>query len=166
MLTSKEPAPARRPAGREPFATLREMATDLDRFFEQSAWPSLRWPALRARMTGEAARWFPEIDVLERDQHLIARVDLPGVKKEDIHVEVTEGHLMISGQRESEYEEKKDDFYRCEREYGRFTRTIPVPAGVAPDAVKASFTNGVLEVRVPLPAGTDARPTKVEVQGA
>lgn len=164
MSTSKESAPVRKPAGREAFAMLREMATDLDRFFEQSAWPSLRWPALRARMTGEPERWFPEIDVLEQDKHLIARVDLPGVKKEDIHVEVAEGHLMISGERKSEYEEKKDNFYRCERVYGRFTRTIPVPAGVAPDAVKASFTNGVLEVRVPLPTDSEAGPTRVAVQ--
>jgi HSP20 family protein len=108
--------------------------------------------------------WSPEIDVFEKDNRLVTKVDLPGVKKEDVRVEVTDGHLAISGERKSETEKKTDTFYRCEREYGSFCRVVPLPDGVRLEDVKATFSDGVLEVSVPLPAKPEAKVRKVEIQ--
>ena len=166
MWTKKDTALARVPAAGDPFALLRQMTSDFDRVFEGTGWPAFRWPALRATAAGEGAKWFPEIDVFEKDKRLVTRVDLPGMKKEDVKVEVTDGHLAISGERKTEAEEKKDQFYRCEREYGSFYRAVPLPEGVKLEDVKATFADGVLEISVPLPAKAEPAVRKVEIQEA
>ena len=153
-------------APRDPFTLLRQMTPDFDRMFESSAWPSFRWPSFRTRPAAEAATWFPEIDVFEKDNRLVTKIDLPGMKKEDVKVEVTDGQLAISGERKSESEEKRENFYRCEREYGSFYRAVPLPEGVKLEDVKAMFSDGVLEVSVPLPAKLETKARKVEVQEA
>jgi HSP20 family protein len=165
MLTKKETGVVRQ-AARDPFARLRQMTSEFDRLFEDTGWPAFRWPALRVRAIDEGAKWFPEIDVFEKDNRLVTKIDLPGLKKEDVKVEVTDGHLAISGERKTEAEEKKDQFYRCEREYGSFYRAIPLPEGVKLEDVKATFADGVLEVSVPLPAKAEATVRKVEIQEA
>lgn len=151
---------------RDPFALLRQMTSEFDRMFEERPWPSFRWPSFLTRSSLAGAKWFPEVDVFERDKRLVTKVDLPGMKKEDVKVEVTDGHLAISGERRSEAEEKKDQFYRCEREYGSFCRVVPLPEGVKLEDVKATFSDGVLEVSVPLPAQPEAKVRKVEVEEA
>ena len=120
-------APAR--SARAPFALLRQMTADLDRAFDEPFWPSFRFPAMRT-IEGAAAAWAPKVDVFEKDDRFVTRVDLPGVKKEDVTVEVTDGHLALSGARTREKEEKKDNVYRTEREYGQFYRAVPLPEGV------------------------------------
>ena len=115
-------------------------------------WPSFRWPSVGLFATPESVVWAPKIDVFERDNRLVTRVDLPGLKKEDVSVEVTDGHLALSGERKREAEEKQGNFYRSEREYGSFYRAVPLPEGVKLEDVKATFSDGVLEVSVPLPA--------------
>jgi HSP20 family protein len=153
-------------APRDPFTLLRQMTSDLDRMFESSAWPSFRWPVFRTRPAAEAATWYPEIDVFEKDNRLVTKIDLPGMKKEHVKVEVTDGQLAISGERKTEAEEKKENFYRCEREYGSFYRAVPLPEGVKLEDVKATFSDGVLEVSVPLPAKAETKTRKVEIQEA
>jgi HSP20 family protein len=139
------------------------MTSDFDRMFAGSTWPSFLGPSLRTRGISEPAAWSPEIDVFEKDNRLVTKVDLPGMKKEDVKVEVTDGHLAISGERRSEAEEKKDNFYRCEREYGSFYRAVPLPDGVKLEDVKASFSDGVLEVSIPLAAKPEAKARRVEI---
>jgi HSP20 family protein len=146
----------------DPFALLRQMTSELDRAFE--AWPSLRWPSSGVFGTADAFAWSPKIDVVERDNRLVTRVDLPGMKKEDVTVEVTDGHLALSGERKRQSEEKKDNFYRSEREYGSFYRAVPLPEGVKLEDVKATFADGVLEVSVPLPARPEANVRKVQIE--
>lgn len=109
-------------APRDPLALLRQMTSGFDRMFETPGWPSFGVPLVRARPAPEEVTWFPEIDVFEKDNRLVTKIDLPGMTKEDVKVEVTDGHLAISGERKTEAEEKKDNFYRCEREYGSFYR--------------------------------------------
>ena len=150
---------------RDPFALMREMTSDFDRIFSEYPRPFFRWPSLRRRPISEAA-WYPEIDVFEKDNRLVTKIDLPGMKKEDVKVEVTDGQLAISGERKREAEEKGEDFYRCEREYGSFCRAVPLPEGAKIEDVKATFTDGVLEVSVPLPAKQEAKVRKVEIQEA
>lgn len=154
-------APSR--LSRDPFGLLRKMTSELDRVFDEPAWPSFRWPTFAIRAP-EAVGWSPEIDVFEKDHRLVTKVDLPGMKKEDVKVEVTDGHLAISGERKRETEETKDNVYRSEREYGSFYRAVPLPEGVRIEDVKAAFSDGVLEVSVPLPAKVEAKVRKVEIE--
>ena len=141
---------------------LRQMTNELDRLFDEPAWPTFRWPAF-ARHFGPA-RWTPGIDVFEKDNKLVTKIDLPGMKKEDVKVEVTDGHLAISGERKAESEEKKENFYRCEREYGSFYRAVPLPQGVKIEDVKATFADGVLEVSVPIPTQPESKVHKVQIE--
>jgi HSP20 family protein len=146
---------------RDPFELLRQMTSDLDRVFDD--WRAVRWPLAGNKISAPEA-WAPRIDVLERDNRLVTRVDLPGMKKEDVTVQVTDGHLELSGERKQEKEEKTDNFFRSEREYGRFYRAVPLPKGVKLEDVKATFADGVLEVSVPLPAKPEVAARKVEIE--
>lgn len=150
-------------SARDPFSLLRQMTSELDRAFED--WPSFRFPSF-GQVATESIAWSPKIDVFEKDNRLVTKVDLPGMKREDVKVQVTDGHLTISGERKTEAEEKKEQFYRCEREYGSFYRAIPLPEGVKLEDIKATFTNGVLEVSIPLPAKVEPAVRNVEVQEA
>jgi HSP20 family protein len=151
---------------RDPFGLLRQMTSDLDEVFERRFGGVRRWPSFRALGFPETAAWAPQIDVFERDNRLVTKVDLPGLKKEDVKVEVTDGHLTISGERKSESEETKDNVYRCERSSGSFYRAVPLPEGVKLENVKAIFADGVLEVSVPLPAKAEAKPRTVPIEEA
>lgn len=147
----------RRP--QEPFNLLRQMTDELDRVFIEP-WPMFRLPAVDFT----ASEWAPKVDVVTKDGKLFTRVDLPGMNKEDVKVEVADGVLTLSGERKKETKEEKDNYYREEREYGSFCRTVPLPKGVKSEDVKATFTNGVLEVTVPLPvAVTEAQPKTIAV---
>ena len=140
----------------------RPIASEFDRFFEELRLPfRFAWP--RAFGEVNAKEWFPQIDVFERENALVTKVDLPGLKKEEVKVEVIEGMLVISGERAKEFKEGKDNFYRCERTFGNFTRTVPLPEGVTFKDVKATFVNGVLEVIVPLPTKAETKPHIVEI---
>ena len=164
MFKKRETGLARAVAARDPFAMLRQMSVDLDRLFDEAAWPTRRWPSFATAELAEPPAWTPGIDVFERDNRLITRIDLPGMKKEDVKVEVTDGHLTISGERKREYEEKKENLYRCEREYGTFYRSVPLPEGAKLEDVKATFADGVLEVSAPLRIRPAAKARAVEIQ--
>jgi HSP20 family protein len=164
MAEKKDLAPAAGRAARDPFGLLRQMTAELDRVFERPFGTAFHWPSLRAVTLPEGESWAPQIDVFERDNRLVTKVDLPGLKKEDVKVEVTDGHLSISGERKSETEEKKDNVYRCERSYGSFYRAVPLPKGAKIEDVKATFADGVLEVSVPLPAQAEAKPRTVAIE--
>lgn len=118
----------------EPFGFLRRFASELDRMVAEP-WIAFgpRWEALEPRA------WMPRLELFEKDNRLVARFEVPGMKKEDVHVEVREGHLVVYGERKHEKEEKKEGFYRTEREYGSFYRTVPLPEGVGIDDVKATI---------------------------
>jgi HSP20 family protein len=154
MLTNKELTRL------EPQAFVRRMLRDFDRFFAEG-WTPFAAPA---RVFGEFT-WTPTLEVIEKNHHLVARFELPGLKKEEITVTVTEEGFTVEGERRLEEEEKKHNWYRTERAYGKFVRTVPLPAGINPAEVKATFENGVLEVVVPLPAAAVAAPRKVEIAG-
>lgn len=161
MAPQKELTPSR--LVRDPFSLMREMTSEFDRIFHEPAWPSLRRPSFRTRTVPDAA-WYPEIDVFEKDNQLVTKIDLPGMKKEDVRVEVTDGQLAISGERRREAEEKGKEFYRSEREYGSFYRAVPLPEGVTVEDVKATFADGVLEVSIPVPTKPEAKVRTVEIQ--
>jgi HSP20 family protein len=147
----------------EPGAWMRRVFRDFDRFFDEGAAPFFR---PRPREYNEFP-WTPELEVFERDHRLIVRVDLPGLTKEDVTLEAFEGALIISGERKHETNEEKEGWYRSERTYGRFYRVIALPEGVNGAEIKATFTNGVLELTIPVPAKAASPPSyKVPIEGA
>jgi HSP20 family protein len=158
MKPRTETGLARPVAFRDPFALLRQMTSDIDRF-----WNVPFFAPVRASVPQEGYEWTPSIEIFEKDKRLFTRVDLPGMKREDVKVEVTDGNLVISGERKKEFEEKKENVYRCEREYGSFYRSVPLPENVKLDDIKATFVNGVLEVSVPMPIEVKPAVKKVEI---
>ena len=96
-------------------------------------------------------RWIPPMDLVEQGDEFVLRADLPGVGKDDVKIELEDNVLTVSGERKTEHEERKEGYYRVERASGSFSRSLRLPEGVDPQAVKADFENGVLEVRVPKP---------------
>jgi len=145
-----------------PFGFMHRFTEEMERFFEEFGtgreW--LTWP----REWGED-RWRPDIEMFEKDGQLTVRADLPGLTKNDIKVEVTDEALTIHGERKKEHEEKGEKFYRCERSYGSFYRVVPLPEGVSPECVNATFHDGVLEVTMKAPvAAAKVEPRRVEVK--
>lgn len=108
-------------------------------------------------------RWIPAMDLLETEDHLVLRADLPGVGRDDIEIEVKEGVLTVSGERRAQHEQKREGYHRVERSFGRFSRSLELPKGVEADHIEAAFEDGVLEVRMPKPA--ERKPTRIEIQG-
>jgi HSP20 family protein len=148
----------------EPLNLFRQMTSELDYMFDEP-WTLFRWPSADVA-SPDAPIWAPKVDVMTKDNTLVTRVDLPGMKKEDVTVEVQDGFLTLSGERKKESKEEKDNVYREEREYGCFCRTVPLPKGVKADDVNATFANGVLEVTIPMPSATPSATRKIAVQDA
>lgn len=98
----------------------------------------------------EPALWTPDIEVLQKGNEFIVRADLPGLKKEELKIEVTDTALILEGERKREKEEKGEGFFRSERTYGSFYRTIPLPEGVKAEEAKATVVDGVLEIKMPM----------------
>jgi HSP20 family protein len=106
-------------------------------------------------------RWVPAMDLTEVDDAFVLRADLPGLSEEDVDIEVKDDVLTVSGERKSEHQDKGEGFYRVERSFGRFSRSLDLPSGVDASAVTAEFDNGVLQVRIPKPA--EVQPTKIQI---
>jgi len=93
--------------------------------------------------------WVPRVDVINAETEIIVKADVPGVKKEDLEITATETELTITGESKEEFGERKDAYHRIERRWGRFARTVELPAEIKPAEVKAKLDNGILEVRAP-----------------
>jgi len=106
-------------------------------------------------------RWTPPMDLLETESHFVLRADLPGMTESDVAIELEDNVLTVSGERKTEHEDKREGFYRVERSFGRFSRSLTLPKGIDPEAVTARFENGVLEVRVPKPE--ERKPRKIAI---
>jgi HSP20 family protein len=108
--------------------------------------------------------WMPEVEVLQRNRELVIRVDLPGLNKDDVAVEVTDEAVIIQGERKWAHEEERAGVYRSERSYGSFSRVVPLPDGAVAEQAKATFKSGVLEVTMPGPprSATTGRPIPIE----
>ena len=105
--------------------------------------------------------WVPTVDVWETDDAVVYAFDLPGVPQAAISVEVEDGALTVSATRERKQEVEHDRYHRVERRHGTFSRTVGLPQGVAEDAIKASYRDGVLEITVPKPE--QVRPKRIEI---
>jgi HSP20 family protein len=110
-----------------------------------------------------AQAWVPALDVWETDSELVYAFDLPGIPEDKISVEFEDGALTVTGEREKTAEHSDERFYRFERRYGTFTRTIGLPQGVGEDSITAKVDNGVLEIHVAKPE--QQKPRRIPVGG-
>ncbi|MCO6453992.1 MAG: Hsp20/alpha crystallin family protein [Pirellulaceae bacterium] len=120
---------------------------------------------LMARMFGEGltkVQFTPLADMKETDEAFELTLDLPGMTAEDIHVEVKEGDLWVTGERKEEQEEKGETFHRTERRYGHFRRMFSLPKTVREEKIEATFDKGVLKIVVP--KSEEAKPRQIEVK--
>jgi HSP20 family protein len=106
-------------------------------------------------------RWAPAMDLVEADDHFLLKADLPGLSEEDVAIEVQDNVLTVSGERKAEHERKERGWYRLERSFGRFSRSLTLPEGVNPDGIAATFDKGVLEIRIPKPE--ERKPRRIEI---
>lgn len=125
--------------GSSPFAWMKRFTEEMDRSFASFAAPM------------ETELWAPPLEVKHKNGNFIVTVELPGIPKEEVKVEVIEDALVIEGERKLVKETKEEGYFRSERSYGKFYRSIPLPKGAKADMIKAELTNGVLEVSIPVP---------------
>jgi HSP20 family protein len=125
---------------------------DMERWFEESfprGWMHRwGWP-MGGRLTPLMERIAPRVNVIDRDEEILVRAEVPGVKKEDLDISITENAVTIKGSTRREEEEEKGDYFRREIESGAFSRTVGLPGSVDTEKAKASFSDGVLELTIP-----------------
>jgi HSP20 family protein len=131
----------------EPVAELNTIQNEMNRLFNTFVDPS----APTGRGTGTTRRWLPPMDLVETPDHYVLRADLPGLSDGDVAVQLEDNVLTISGERKAENEDQQEGYYRLERAFGAFSRSLTLPDGVDPDGVQAHFDRGVLEIRIPKP---------------
>jgi HSP20 family protein len=145
-----------------PFQLMRRMTEEMDRTFDR-LFEDFGFRGRSGLSSARAGMWAPRIEAFQKEDQFIVRAELPGLKKDDVEVNVTEDAITIQGQREEEHEQKQEGFYHSERSYGSFYRTIPLPQGVIGDSAKASFKDGVLEIRLQAPPNEVSRGRRVEI---
>jgi HSP20 family protein len=110
---------------------------------------------------GQSSTWMPPVDVWETEEQLVLSFDLPGIPEDRIAVELEDNVLTVSGERERTTERSSERFYRFERRFGTFSRSVTLPQGVREDGIEAAYTDGVLEIRVPKPE--EQKPKRIEI---
>ena len=148
--------------GGGPFSVMRRITDEMDRLFEnfgmgRSLFPGESpqggsWDAGSYGATG-ASMWSPRIEVCERNGKMLIQADLPGMKRDDVHVRIEQDEVIIQGERRQDESSQQGGYYRSERSYGSFYRTIPLPEGTNADSANATFRDGVLEIELDAPRG-------------
>jgi HSP20 family molecular chaperone IbpA len=149
-------------AWEEPFSLMRRMSEEMDQFFER--WligPTNRWGQRHA--IGPVREWTPPVEISEHDNQLVICAELPGIKKEDVQVEITSDQVTIEGERRTDSHQAQQACRHSERNYGHFYRAIALPDGVDPDAARASMHDGLLEITLPVPPN-QPRVRRVDIQ--
>jgi HSP20 family protein len=140
----------------EPMSELNTLQTEMNRlfntFFDEGG---------NGHGSQAPRRWAPAVDLFEREDSLVLKADLPGLAEDDVQIEVRDNVLTISGERKAEFADKQNGYYRVERSFGRFARSLTLPDGVNAEAIAASFDNGVLEVTIPKP--DERKPRRIEI---
>jgi HSP20 family protein len=139
----------------DPFRNMVALQDRINRLFEDA------FPRSAEEEDLAACAWRPPVDIFEEDNGFVVQVDLPGVNKEDVMVEIKNNLLIIQGSRQVESSVDEDRYFRRERSCGTFQRSFSMRGDVAPDSIKASFKNGVLTIRIPHPE--EQKPKKISV---
>jgi HSP20 family protein len=152
-----------------PFEFLDRMTEEMDRAFDrmfQDFGLSRRSSPLRSPLSGQSTSgvWAPRIEAFQKGDRFVVRAELPGLKKDDVQVDITDDALTIRGERREEHQEEREGYYHTEREYGQFARTIPLPQGAIAESAQASFRNGVLEISLQAAPSEANRGRRVEIK--
>lgn len=135
----------------DPFRDITTLRDEMNRLFSRAVGDG----------SGATSNWTPPVDIFETDSEIVLRAELPGLKPDDIDIEVDDNVLTLKGERRFEEKVEEGRYYRLERAYGRFQRSLTLPQGVKPDEISAQFENGVLSVRVP--KADEVKPRKITV---
>ena len=146
-----------------PFSMMRRITDEMDRLFENFGLGRSFFPSEFGGEAG-ASLWSPHVEVSERDGKIVVYADLPGVKKEDVSVEVNPDSITIQGQRNQESTRDERGYYHSERVYGSFYRTIPLPEGADIENATATFREGVLQIEIQAPKQM-SRGRTLEIKG-
>ena len=141
----------------EPFRDLRKMHDEMDRLF------STFWQKGDLDLS-EAAAWSPAVDLYEDKDQIVVKAEIPGVKKEDVSLTLTEDMLTIKGERKAEKEERRENFYRMEGSYGMFSRTLQLPRPVKFEEAKAEYKDGILRIVLPKSETSKTREIKIDLK--
>jgi len=137
--------------------TLSDLRNEMDRIFE--TFFGERFPAFK-----EEFSFSPAIEVSETDNEIIVKAAVPGVDKKDLNISILDNNLIIKGEIKKEKEEKKKNYYKQEIAYGSFSRTIPLPAEVKVDEVKANMKNGIVTISIPKSEKAKAKEITINVE--
>ena len=143
----------------EPVPELATIQNEMNRLFNTL----FDQPGQSNRGQGMPRRWVPAMDLVESEDHYVLRADLPGLSQEDVNIELEANVLTVSGERKAEHQEHGEGYYRLERAFGSFSRSLTLPQGIDPEAVTAKFDRGVLEVRIPKPE--ERKPRRIAISG-
>lgn len=163
--------------GRSPFETMRRMSEQMDRMLSSfglgRGWLA---PTFGSGLFGDygglsetgdrgsLTNWSPDVEVFRRADELVVRADVPGLDREDLHVEMRGDSIVIDGERREQKEDERGGYHYSERRYGHFHREIPLPEGINAEQAKASFKDGVLEVTMPAPPQEGSRGRELPIQ--
>jgi len=157
----------------DPFTFAQAMSQEMDRLFDtfggasqsgRNLSPSGSGRSLQQQGRSGQSYWTPQMEVFQRGNEMVVRADLPGISPDDVQIDVDDGVLTISGERRNADEDRQEGYYRSERSYGTFARSIALPEGVDEEQVKARYDHGVLEVTVPMPQQQRQRGRRVQIQ--
>ena len=147
-----------------PFTDLGRWDRDMERVMEDFFGRRMKpWLPERWFKTEDLDFTAPAVDLFEEKDDIVVKAELPGIEKDNIEVNLTDHHLTIKGEKKKEEEVKEENYYRSERSYGSFLRTLELPVDVRADKVKATFKNGILEVRLPKTEEAKTKEVKVKV---
>jgi len=146
-----------RPFFRTPFGLFENMLSEVE-----NLWPRTMFRPMTRRFENDLT-WVPTFDVYEREGELVVKADLPGMKKEDIRIFMEDGALVLQGERKEEEKVEKESYFLTECNYGSFYRRLPLTFTADSGKITAKFTDGVLEVNVPIPAVEPPKPQEIPV---
>ncbi len=140
----------------DPFRDVFTLQDRMNRFFSDALF--------RNTAEGTTADWLPVVDIYEQGDSLVVQAELPGLRKDDVSVQVENSVLTLQGERRQEKSVKSEQYHRLERSFGRFTRSFSLPSGIDTKNIRAEFRDGILKVT--LPKAEEAKPKKIEVLAA
>lgn len=144
----------------DPVERFAQLQREVERLWADT-WPFAMRPFPRVASLTES--YIPAIDVFEKNGNLVLKAELAGMSPEDIEITIEEGNLIVKGEKKAENEVKEKDYYRMERSYGSFCRTLALPEGIKPEDISAMYKDGVLEITMPRPAEKKSESTKIPI---
>ena len=146
----------------DPIGLVRKVSDEVDQLFARFIG---RPTAAKSGEGGQAGKWMPPVEILQRGDQLVICVDLPGISRDSVNVEIQRDRVIVEGERKEALQPADaPGFRRSERSYGPFHRTVPLPEGVDPDSAQAAMRDGVLEIALRMPTPTERRGKRLDIQ--